>query len=383
MNSTTNTVNPELEPAVIDLDQALFSLVNGINILDAVNPVNLAEQRQAFFDSKFSIEPNFQYGEHGVDSFNIKRQLFCLNVDAVKDEDLRNLYIDVIESYVDKIDQFSAIGTSDFLYTSLRYYGEPSQKDIRNAHFLLHLSDDNSQEPLMDAESLKQHLEAFALEHGYEYQIDVREGMIANALVSGSTVKVNQSAQVSRTEAEALAHHELGVHLLTTLNGRDQALKILNLGLPMNTMTQEGLAILCEYLSGNLTIKRLQKLALRVLAVQSMIKERSFKQTFMFLMDQYGITQNEAFSIVSRVYRGGGFTKDYVYLQGLQKMLLAYESESNFHYLFCGKTSIDYLPRLNRLIEKNIFTAPKRQPPALVHPANEDAVLKFIAHAIK
>lgn len=383
MNSTTNTVNAELEPSVIDLDQALYSLVNGINILDAVNPVNLAEQRQAFFDSKFSIEPSFQYGEYGVDSFNIKRQLFCLNVDAVKDEDLRNLYIDVIESYVDKIDQFSAIGTSDFLYTSLRYYGEPSQKDIRNAHFLLHLSEDNSQESLMDAESLKQHLEAFALKHGYEYQIDVREGMIANALVSGSTVKVNQSAQVSLTEAQALAHHELGVHLLTTLNGRDQALKILNLGLPMNTMTQEGLAILCEYLSGNLTIKRLQKLALRVLAVQSMIKERSFKQTFMFLMDQYGTTQNEAFSIVSRVYRGGGFTKDYVYLQGLQKMLLAYESEPNFHHLFCGKTSIDYLPRLNRLIEKNIFTAPKRQPPALVHPANEDAVLKFIAHAIK
>jgi len=85
--------------------------------------------------------------------------------------------------------------------------------------------------------------------------------MLANALVSGSRVKINSAAHITTDELEALAHHEMGVHLLTTLT-----LKVLSLGCPANTNTQEGLAILCEYLSGHFSIKRLRTLALRVLA---------------------------------------------------------------------------------------------------------------------
>ena len=76
----------------------------------------------------------------------------------------------------------------------------------------------------------------------------------------------------------ALAHHEIGVHLVTTLNGRAQPLKVLSIGCPLNTMTQEGMTILAEYLAGCLTIKRLKILALRVLAVDSMLKEKDFRQ---------------------------------------------------------------------------------------------------------
>jgi len=47
------------------------------------------------------------------------------------------------------------------------------------------------------------------------------------------------------------------------------------LGMPGNTYTQEGLAILSEYLSGNLSLERLRTLALRVLAANMLVKKYS------------------------------------------------------------------------------------------------------------
>lgn len=370
--------------ATLQLDSDLSSMVSGVNIIEAVNPTNLESEKQAFFHNRYNYEPNFTYTEHGVDSFLLKRKLFNLPVDQIADSDLQQVYMKVIESYVDKIDQFKSIGSQEFLYASLRYFGEPTDKDIRNALFILHLpTQDDSATNLWGADQVSAYLQNFAQQNQYEHSIKIQNGMIANALVSGTTVKVNQQVNIEELEVKALAHHELGVHLLTTLNARSQPLRLLSLGMPLNTLTQEGLAILCEYLSGCLSIKRLQKLALRVIAVNSMIKERSFKRTFSQLKDEYRVSDEDAFTITTRVYRGGGFTKDYVYLQGLHKMLSAYESEQDFNLLLAGKTSIDYLPIMSRIMDKGLLAPPERISPALNMNLTIDPVQKFIAHAIK
>lgn len=384
MTNTIDEMKSRIGQATLNLDSELSSLVSGVNIIEAVNPINLEVEKQAFFTNRYNYEPSFSYMEHGVDSFLLKRKLFNLPVDQVADADLQTLYMKVIESYVDKIDQFKSIGSQEFLYASLRYFGEPTEKDIRNALFLLHLpTQDDASSDLWKAEQVSAYLSNFSQQNGYEHSIKIQSGMIANALVSGTTVKVNQQVSIEELEVKALAHHELGVHLLTTLNARAQPLKLLSVGMPLNTLTQEGLAILCEYLSGCLSVKRLRKLALRVIAVSSMIQERSFKRTFSQLKDEYHISDEDAFTITTRVYRGGGFTKDYVYLQGLHRMLTAYESEKHFNLLLAGKTSIDYLPMLSRLIDKGLLIAPDRVSPALDLKLPIDPVQKFIAHAIK
>uniref|UniRef100_UPI00131C3020 tyrosine/phenylalanine carboxypeptidase domain-containing protein n=1 Tax=Thaumasiovibrio occultus TaxID=1891184 RepID=UPI00131C3020 len=223
----------------------------------------------------------------------------------------------------------------------------------------------------------------FAQDQGYDYELLVDDNMIANALVSGTTVKINSTANVPAIEANALAHHELGVHLVTTLNARAQPLKILSLGCPVNTMTQEGMAILSEYLAGHLSIKRLKMLALRVLAVESMIKEKSFRHTFMMLHEQYGVEKNTAFTITARVFRGGGFTKDYLYLKGFHQVLHAYEEEKDFLNLLCGKTALVHLPEISRLVDKGIFIPPLNITPSFKAPSDNDEIRKFITHAIK
>ena len=264
----------ELE-LVKKIDLELHQQVKGIDILVAVAPLNYREQKNAFLSSNYSTNPVFIYSDHKIDLFAKKRSLYQLPIDQFKDEDLAFLYGEVIESYVDKLDQYKSIGTPDFVYDSLRYYGEPSERDIRNANFILHLPGDfeAKEETMMDASAIVERLNAFGKQQGYEFQIELDHKMIANVLVSGTVIKVNSAARVSDTELSALAHHELGVHLVTTLNARSQMLNVLSLGSPVNTTTQEGLAILCEYLSGNMNIPRLKILALRVLAVESMLQE--------------------------------------------------------------------------------------------------------------
>ena len=374
-----------LSQELVEFDDGLYEAIKGINILSAVSPSNFQQQKQAFFDSFFSIEPNFAYVGTKVDVFATKRKLFSLPLENVKDEDLHNIYFDTINSYVDKVDQFNSIGTPHFMYDSLRYFGEPTQKDLSNARFILHLPEDYKEEneTLLDVEQLTRILSDFANDNKYQHSLKLEDNMIANALVSGTTIKLNKNAKLSLSDSLALANHEIGVHLVTTLNARVQPLKILEVGNPLNTMTQEGLAILSEYLSNNLTVKRLKILALRVVAVESMIKERSFRKTFLLLREEYGATDEIAFSVSARIYRGGGFVKDYLYLQGFHKMLHAYESESDFNLLFAGKVSLDYLPQISRLVAKGILHKPKYLSPAFTQPSSLSEVKQFIAHAIK
>jgi uncharacterized protein (TIGR02421 family) len=372
-------------PILSSIDAQLHQLVKDIDILEAVKPLNYLQQRNAFFENHFSIEPRFIYADTSIDPFTLKRSLFNLPLEAIEDPDIYTLYLDVIDSYVDKIDQFKSIGSSEFLYDSLRYYGEPSEKDIRNAQFILHLPDNPDEQTgdLLDAQAISEILTQMAIEENYSWQLQMDETMVANALVSGTKVRINSHAILSRTDALALAHHELGVHLVTSLNGKMQPLQILSLGCPLNTMTQEGLAILSEYLSGNLSVKRLKTLALRVMAVHSMIEDKNFRTTFLLLKENYGVDDNLAYTITARVYRGGGYTKDHLYLKGFSMILTAYEKEKNFNHLLTGKTSLAYLPLISRLISKGILLAPEYITPAYRDPVTNGAVSKFITHAIR
>ncbi|GIU44638.1 flavohemoglobin expression-modulating QEGLA motif protein [Shewanella algidipiscicola] len=372
-------------PTLSAIDTQLHQLVKDIDILEAVKPLNYLQQKQAFFDNHFSIEPRFIYADTSIDPFKLKRDLFNLPLETLDDPDIYTLYLDIVDSYVDKIDQFKSIGSSEFLYDSLRYYGEPSEKDLRNAQFILHLPDlqQDGDEPQLDAQAIGELLQQMAQQEDYQWQLQFDETMVANALVSGTTVRINSHARLSKTDALALAHHELGVHLVTSLNGKHQPLKILSLGCPLNTMTQEGLAILSEYLSGNLSVKRLKTLALRVIAVRSMIEDKNFRTTFLMLKENYGVEPNLAYTITARVYRGGGYTKDHLYLKGFSMILNAYENEPLFNHLLMGKTSLAYLPMLSRLIAKGILSAPKYITPAYKNPVANSAVNTFITHAIR
>lgn len=368
-----------------NIDEMLFSCVANIDILDAIAPKNYQEAKADFFQNNFNISPKFIYKVNDIPLFEKKRTLFNIPIEHIKNKSLTKLYAEVIQAYIDKLDQFRHIGSPEFLYDSLRYYGEPSQRELKNASYLLHVTQDYKEvsgEPV-SIDDIKRYFESFADANQYPLELSIETDMMANALVSGSHVKISDKAKLTNIQLKALAHHELGVHLVTTLNAQSQPLKVLQLGSPVNTTAQEGLAMLCEYLAGFMTFERLSTLALRVVAVNSMIVEKDFKRTFNLLMDEYQVEANKAFTICSRVYRGGGFTKDYLYLKGFQQVLEAYRNKQNISNLLCGKVSYEQLPLITQLVEQGYFITPKFISPAIRRPLVTDSVLKFITSAIK
>ncbi|MDF5446989.1 DUF1704 domain-containing protein, partial [Vibrio parahaemolyticus] len=175
-------LNDAISDQLLAIDENLTQLVADIDILSSVNPLNYAQERERFIKIKYSQEPNFQYSITNVDTHSAKRRLYELPLENIQDTQLQRLYADVIQSYADKLDQVNTIGTQEFLYNSLRYYGEPSAKDIANAHFILHLPTEEEKEPQHDSRAIARFMQNFAQRNGYECEIQVLDGMLANAL---------------------------------------------------------------------------------------------------------------------------------------------------------------------------------------------------------
>jgi hypothetical protein len=93
--------NLPISQEFLEFDKRLFETVKNINILSAVEPVNLQQQKKAFFASQFSTEPDFHSIDSDVDLFATKRELFSLPFKAVTDEVLHTIYFESINSCVD------------------------------------------------------------------------------------------------------------------------------------------------------------------------------------------------------------------------------------------------------------------------------------------
>lgn len=375
----------KMDPSIIKVDRALYQLAKGLETLHYINPINIPAERKLFFKSAGNYHPNFRYRPLDIDPYQFREQLYRLPVDTIRDPSIQSLYRDVIDSYGEKIDLLVKAGQPDFLYESLKYYGEPSLIDEKNANFLLHAGKfDVGSERIITTDELVDRFTSAAAQWGMSCKVETSSKLVASAMVSNSrkTVLIAKDLQLSEIEAEALLHHELGVHMATTLNANAQRLKVFSLGLPGNTLTQEGLAILNEYHTGNMVIKRLQGLALRVLAVKEMLKQNDFRHTYSFLFEEHHMSKDDAFKLALRVHRGGGFTKDYLYLNGVSQALDLIKNQ-DIRNLYVGKTGFEYLPIIGEMIDRQLVEAPTFVPEFLSIPKSSSPVLDYLMGCIR
>jgi hypothetical protein len=92
-----------------------------------------------------------------------------------------------------------------------------------------------------------------------------------------------------------------------------------------------------------------------VVAVNHLIAGYSFVDTFYLLIEKYGFKPESAFSITMRVYRGGGLTKDAVYLKGLLNLLTYIREGNDITPLLIGKIRQDYLPIVEELVYRKVL----------------------------
>ncbi|MFO7827095.1 MAG: DUF1704 domain-containing protein, partial [Bacteroidales bacterium] len=314
------------------------------------------------------------------------RKLYNIPVENISDISLRMLYQDVIDSYADKIDIIASIGTDKFLYNSLRYFGEPDSTDIKNAEYILHSSQsiDEKEEMILNSTDVFHYFKNVINTYGFDCKLEISKKIISKVLNLNhkKTLYIRKDAFFSEKSLRALAEHEIGVHMLTTINSRLQPLNIFRLGTPLNTHAQEGLAILSEYLSGNISMNRLQILALRVLTIEKLLKGFDFKETFNFLMDTGNLNETQAFYMAARIYRGGGFTKDHLYLKGFKDILKYYNDGNDIISLLIGKTSLKYQPVIDEMIERKIFLPPKYKTRSFIKPIEPNPIVKYILDSL-
>ncbi|MGB0938608.1 MAG: flavohemoglobin expression-modulating QEGLA motif protein [Colwellia sp.] len=377
----SSTISPE----VLSIDKKLFSLCKSIETLNFINPVNLIAQRNKFLKKNSYISPIFSYKQLNIDPYKFRENLYNLPVSEIYDADIQQLYRHVIDNLANKIDLLATIGTDDFLYNSLKYYGEPSANDIANARFLLHLNEDaaDQNEEWLNADEAVNYFKHKANEWGLNCKIEKSGRIVAKAMVNNekALLLINKEVSFTQTELHAFAHHELGIHMLTTINAKKHPLKVFSLGLVGNTYTQEGIALYSEYCSGSLTVKRLKIIALRVIAVKYMLEHGDFVKTYHSLLNEFNLDKEFAFTLTARVYRGGGFTKDYLYLKGFRDVLnLA--KENDIDDLLIGKTGILDFDIISEIVARGMISKP--QPLFdLTYKLSGDNVLDFIVNSIK
>ena len=388
MTKKHQLLSSSLDTAVVTVDETINNIYKKIDLLDFINPTNAEAEKRKFFKSHFRYNPHFTYPFLNVSTKELKKQLYQVNIEAIKDIDIRNLYRDVIEEYVSQLDLISARGTKMFLYNSLKHYGEPGEKDTLNASYLMHcleIPHNDSHLEIVDANEVAKYFQNECQRYQLDYKIQLVKNMAAQASFSPAQkkIKIKKDAQFTKRFALGLSHHEVGVHAVTTFNAQFQPLKVLQTGLPGNTTTQEGLALMSEFLSGYLDVERLQEVALRVIAVHHMVNHYDFSETFLYLIDNHNISHEKAFTITLRVYRGGGFTKDYVYLKGLREVINIYKRNKNhFNYLLTGKTSGHYLPLLEELVQRSILKQPKIITHTFRYPKKPNAILEYVINGL-
>jgi len=351
--------------SLFDIDSNLNRLVKNIEVLNYINPTNIESEKKQFFASKYNYEPQFKYPKLKFNGYKLHRLFFSQRLERVEDDDIRQLYEDIIYEYSGLIECIETINHGrKFYFNSLKSFGTPTEKDIDNAKFILRFDDSEFDEemlPLYSAQDAKDYFKEFSKRYDFNYNIKLTTNISAAAMVinNSKTLVLRKNHKFSKNQLKVLANHEIGLHLVTTFNSLEQPLKIFTNGFPNNVQTQEGLAVYSEYMSGCLTLTRLKELAYRVIAVDSLIKGYSFSATFDLLVNQYKLNQNKAFTVTLRVHRGGGFTKDHLYLSGLERIYKFANNNGNLNTLLTGKVSLEYIDTITKLQEMGLAVKSK------------------------
>ncbi len=377
-------------PNLTKIDDALNRMVSKIELLNYINPTNIEQEKRNFFSSKYNVNPSFRYKKIDFNAHNLQQQLFSQDIDSIKDEETRAFYRDVIYDYSGLIQCIETIGQGrKFYYNALKSFGTPTEKDVENARFILHFGDENYNDtemtPQYSVEEAAAYFADFVKQYDFKLAIKLSTKIAAAAMVQNNTqtLILKKNHRYSANQLQVLANHEIGVHLVTTYNGLDQDLKIFHNGFPKNVETQEGLAVFSEYMSGCLTLYRLKELSHRVIAADSLRRGFEFSDTFDLLHNQYKLNREESYNITLRAHRGGGFTKDYMYLTGLKKIYDAYYNKENLDPLLAGKVCIEYAPMVSKWMKQGIAKENKYENFAFNKIENKDTKLDFILKNLK
>ncbi|HET9021535.1 MAG TPA: tyrosine/phenylalanine carboxypeptidase domain-containing protein [Ornithinibacter sp.] len=360
------TSSTELAPA-LDVDARLTEIERGLNLLLNVTPVNAAEAWVDFERSDFATTPSLRLRPLDFDPDLVRRDLYDLEIEDVSDPALHTLFRAKRDEMARQVTALEDRDTSRFVYGSLQLYGGVAQPLALAAEELLEAipargPSTTSVTAGAFADAARAEFDRYrAVYPDFPVTVEVRDD-VSELMVSFGRLLIPESAAVRADRVEPLLHHEVGTHVVTYQNGTRQPLRLLTVGLPGYDETQEGLAVLAEYLTGGLDPRRLRVLAARVVAVGMMLDGAGFLEIFESLRTEYSMPTRTAWSIAIRVVVAGGSVKDAIYLRGITRILEAIAEGGSLEVLLVGKMALDHIPLIQDLLDRDVLSAPWIRP---------------------
>lgn len=357
--------------AVWDADRRLSEIGDSFDFLVQVTPVNAEAAWREFRRRRFQFAPRFYYPPLAVEPEKLKRLLYEVRIENIEDPTLGDLFRQQQDELDRKITMLKDINTPRFLLGSRQVFGGVDDMLLTLARDLLSQlparSRDESRVGSLSAHEFaaraRREIEYYRAQYpSFNATVTVRDDMFSGLLCSGGNLLIGHQTTIPERRVQALLQHEVGTHLVTYYNGLAEPFQQLHSGFAGYDALQEGLAVLTEYLVGGMSTQRMRLLAARVLAVHMLIEGAEFIDTFRALDREYRFSQRVAYTITMRTYRGGGLTKDAVYLQGLVEILDYLKGDGKLGPLLIGKIAAEHIPLVQELRHRQILIPPPVRP---------------------
>lgn len=357
-----------VQPVVSHVDSAFTKIEKELRLLLNLTPVNALEAWNDFERNGFSVAPQLRSRPLEVDLDLLLRELYNLPLEEIEDPSLHELMIGKRDELARQIGLLRDRDTSRFLYASLALYGAVPQRLVDQATAILKVvsAESASGQKVVTATAFAEEAEAELERYrrayeGFPSELEIRED-VSDLMVSHGRLLIPASAQFRDARVGPLIHHEVGTHVVTYVNGSVQPLEMLSVGLPGYEETQEGLALLSEYAVDGLDPLRMRVLAARVVATRRVLDGAGFIEVFEELHEGHGFAPRTAWSIAIRVTRCGGHTKDVIYLRGIDRVLEFVAERQSLDVLLVGKLSVDQVPLIEELLEREVLDPPWVRP---------------------
>jgi uncharacterized protein (TIGR02421 family) len=388
------------------LDARLVAAVRPIRLLSAASwPASVQQAFLADVARGQMRLPQVSYPRHELDE--TRRELDAIATAADATHPFGDYLRRSAGTYHIAAEIMEALGTSHVGALSARLYGTPGETlagseytNVDAASLFVVLADelapsliagDDDARPVLPATQVQRELQAAIdavfREHAIEVQLDA--DLVAKAAAGATRVRLRTGSLFSRADVRQLLEHEVLVHSLTAINGREQPyLKSLAQSSPRVTATQEGLATFAEQITGSIDIRRMKRISLRIQAIHRAMHGADFVEVFRFFRDA-GQTDVDSFASSMRVFRGvpvtGGaaFCKDTVYLHGLLSVhtffrwAFKHRRLDLLRWLFAGKLSLHDVISLQPLFESGWIAPPTYLPHWLERTGNLAGLLAF------
>ncbi|HZD53516.1 MAG TPA: tyrosine/phenylalanine carboxypeptidase domain-containing protein [Woeseiaceae bacterium] len=357
-----------LPPTARYVDGEMARISRAFDWLQAVSPLATPALWDDFRAGGCRTGPQFRYPEPDIDIARTREGLLELPIREIEDPVLEALLAEKQHELDRHLELMELRDTGGFLQVSVDLFGIAAPDLYATAQHILDVVPPHAA-TISDGVDVEEVLAAARKQFDYyrgccgdfAAEVEVSEDITAGLMVSKEKLIVCSSVRIPRERLDALLHHEVGTHIVTFHNGSHQPLRQLQFGLAHYDELQEGLGVLAEYLAGNLSAPRLRTLAARVVAVRRLTDGAAFPDVFHELCS-CGFPGRAAFTITMRVFRGGGLTKDVVYLRGLRDLIDYLREGYPFDRLFVGKFSLGELPAIERLHRNHQLVSPALLP---------------------